>query len=294
MMLRDLENFSSSSQPIHSTLGHRYVPHTSPGIRSQQRLNKSTLFSAFKAPLSSPAPESSSLSSMNGAATGADRSNISNIGNAMEYTNSGLAGRVCVDGYGKTSPADDTADAPRADYTYMSQQEQGQLDKEGGHHTQDEGYVHNRIVSEGKRHMGSSIPFSTRSRMESETGAVRGDARRDGVGARTDGGFRDMAKVAAEIPPVDLSSAGYDIDSDEVGEGMGIRTGDEDHPGQEGREGTQGVLRMAEAGQGQGPAPTWSETKTKVRFPFFWLPLLKVRTQKSELRVFPSHHSEHS
>jgi len=176
----------------------------------------------------------------------------------------------------------------------MSQQDQGHLDKEGGHHTQDEGYVYNRIVSEGKRHMGGSIPFPTRRRMESEIGAVRGGARGDEVGARTDEGFRDMAKVATEISPVNISGAGYDIDSDEMGEGMDIRTGDEDHPGQEGREGTQGVLRMTEAGQGQGLAPTWSETKTKVSFLFVWLPFLRVQSQKSELRVSPSHYLEHS
>ncbi|RPA99719.1 hypothetical protein L873DRAFT_874686 [Choiromyces venosus 120613-1] len=265
MMLHNPPNFSSGSQPTHSTLGRHCIPHTLLGSKSQQQPSKSTSFSAFKSPLSSPASETSNLSSTNGAATGTDRNSISSIGNGMEYTSSGSARRTYVDQYGTTSPADDTADAPRVDYTYMSQQEQSQLNKEGGHHIRDKGYVYNRIIPEGKRHMGGSIPTSTRSRMGSESRVIRGGPGRNEMGARSSGGFTDMANVTAEISPVNISSAGYDIDSDEMGEGMGIRTGDEDHPSQQGREGTQSVLKMAEEGQGQGQAPTWNVTKTKIR-----------------------------
>ncbi|CUS08537.1 unnamed protein product [Tuber aestivum] len=284
MILRNPQNLSSCLQPTHPTLGHRYVPNTLLGVRSQRQLGKTAIFSTFKTRLSSPASESSNLSSTRGAATGATRDSISNIGNGMEYTSSGLARRTYVDEYGTTSPADDTADAPRVDYTYMSQQEQSQLDREGGHHTQDEGYIYNRIVSEGERRTGGGIPSSTGSRMESETGAVRGGARGTEMGARSGVGFTDMANVAAEISPVNISSAGYDIDSDEIGEGVGMRTGDEDHPSQEDREGTQGVLMMTEAGQGQGQTPTWSETKTKAGKDRKRLPLACIACRRKKIR----------
>ena len=258
MILRNPQN-PSASQSTHSTTGFHYIPHPKLGNRIQEQFTESTGFSALKVPFSSLTTEGPNLSPANGALADRTQNSLPAIGNGMEFNSGGTGRRSYRDDYG-TASAEGAADAPRADSTYTSQHgEQDRFDKGGDDHNREEGYIYNSIAGGAKERAGRHQTSFVRSRMRGDSGSISGTR---GAVDRRGEVLAAIAAVQAEVPPVSMTSAGYD--SDDTGEGAGARTGDEGRPGQDGREVAQGLLKAAEEGQGQGQNTIWSETKTKV------------------------------